>query len=1000
VVLIQRLRSAIEHLNPGLPSEAAELAIQEILRDRSIMGLEAANRDIYNLLKNGVKVTFRSGRDDEGHITENVRIIDWNNVSNNDFFLASQFWVSGEMYTKRPDLVGFINGLPLILVEFKAPHETVKSAFDKNICDYKETIPQLFWYNALILASNGSASLIGSVSAEWEHFTEWKKINSEGEKGIVSLDTIIKGTCQPDRLLDIIENFTVFMAVRGGQIKLVARNHQYLGVANAIEALQRIEENPGRLGVFWHTQGSGKSVSMIYFAQKVLRKMPGRWTFVIVTDRQELDNQIYKNFSNCSVITEPECQATSAEHLRQLLREDHRYIFTLIHKFRTNEKITDRSDIIVMTDEAHRTQYDVLAMNMRSAMPNAAFIAFTGTPLIAGEQKTREVFGEYVSIYDFQQSIEDKATVPLFYENRIPELQIINENFRADMELLLEEAELDEEQEKRLQREFGKEYNLITREERAETIAKDIVAHFMGRGHQGKAMMVCIDKAAAVRMYDKVQMHWKQYIADLESQSYSARGEQLEEINAKIQFMKQTDMAVVVSPGQNEISQLAKKGLDIKPHRKRMAMEDLDTKFKDPDDPFGIVFVCAMWMTGFDVPCCSTIYLDKPMKNHTLMQTIARANRVFRDKHNGLIVDYIGVFRNLEKALAIYATGGEHGEPPVVDKVELIKQLQKSIGEAVAFCRAYGVEPKDVIKAKPFDRIALIDDAADALMIDDNIKQQFLSLADVVIELYRAILPDIQAGKFEPVCSLLRALARKIRSLIEPPDISRVMTSIEQLLDKSVGTEGYVIRGSKNSYGEDIRQDLSKIDFEKLRKRFEKSRKHIEAEKLRSILQAKVTRMIQLNRSRFDYAEKLQKMIDDYNAGSINIDELYRQLFEFYRNLDEEDKRGIKEGLTEEELAIFDLLTKPEMTLTKKEEQQVKKVARDLLNTLKAGKLVLDWRKRQQSRAAIRVAIEEVLDKLPECYTEDIYNRKVGSVYEHIYESYSGAGKSIYTATS
>ena len=1004
VVLIQRLRLAIERLNPELPSEAAELAVQEILRDRSIMDMEAANRDVYHLLKNGVKVTFRSSKDDEGRITENVKVIDWNDVSKNDFFLASQFWVSGEMYTKRPDLVGFINGLPFILIELKATHEPVKSALDRNISDYKETIPHIFWYNAFIIISNGSESRIGSVSAEWEHFTDWKKINSEGEEGIVSMDTIIKGTCRPDRLLDIIENFTVFMAVRGGQVKLVARNHQYLGVANAIEALQRIGENPGQLGVFWHTQGSGKSVSMIYFAQKVLRKIPGRWTFVVVTDRQELDNQIYKNFSNSGVITEPECQATSGEHLRQLLREDHRYIFTLIHKFRTDEKLTDRSDIIVITDEAHRTQYDVLAMNMRSAMPNAAFIAFTGTPLIAGEQKTREVFGDYVSIYDFKQSIEDNATVPLFYENRIPELQIINENFREDMESLLEEAELDEAQERRLQREFGKEYNLITREERLETIGKDIVTHFMGRGYYGKAMVVCIDKAAAIRMYDKVQKYWKQYLADLELQLYSVRGEELEELNTKIQFMKQTDMAVVVSPGQNEISQLAKKGLDIRPHRKRMVTEDMDTKFKDPDDPFRIVFVCAMWMTGFDVPCCSTIYLDKPMRNHTLMQTIARANRVFKDKHNGLIVDYIGVFRNLEKALAIYATGGKHGEPPVVDKIELIKQLQKAIVKASAFCRKYGIELKTVIKAEPFKRIKLIDDAVDALMLNDHTKQQFLSMADTVITLYRAILPDTQAGKFEPSCSLIRALARKIRSHMEPPDISSVMMSIEQLLDKSVGTEGYIIKikgkGPKNSYGEDVRQDLSKIDFEKLRKRFEKSRKHTEAEKLKAILQAKVGEMVQLNRSRFDYSERLQQMIDDYNTGSINIDELYNHLIDFAQSLDEEDKRSIKEGLTEEELAVFDLLTKPEMKLKRKEEQQVKKVARDLLNTLKAEKLVLDWRKRQQSRAAVRVAIEEVLDKLPDCYTEDIFNRKVGFIYEHIYEAYYGAGKSLYTAAS
>ncbi len=1005
VVLLERLRPLLEKLNPDLPNEAIGLAIEELLRDRSLMTMAAANREVYQLLKDGVKVTFKGGESGDEQVVERVRVIDWNDSSSNDFFLASQFWIAGEMYTKRADLIGFVNGLPLVFIELKASHKALKTAYDKNLKDYRDTIPHVFWYNAFIILSNGSQSRIGSVTSEWEHFNEWKKINTEGEEGIVSLDTMIRGTCTYEKLLDIAENFTIFMEVLGGQVKLVAKNHQYLGVANAIEALIQIDAKKGRLGVFWHTQGSGKSISMIFFAQKVLRTISGNWTFVIVTDRDELDDQIYKNFARAGVITEQQAQAESGEHLQQLLREDHRYIFTLIQKFQSPKVglypvLTERSDIIVITDEAHRTQYDTLARNMRRAMPNAAFIAFTGTPLIVGEEKTREVFGDYVSVYNFKQSVDDDATVPLYYENRIPELQLTNEDLNEDMELLLEEAELDEDQEKKLQREFSRQYHLITREERLDTIAKDIVAHFMSRGYQGKAMVVCIDKATALRMHDKVGKYWRLHLTKLRSRLEICTAEEREELEDKIRYMEETDMAVVVSPGQNEKEEMKKKGLDIVPHRKRMATEDLDEKFKDADNPFRIVFVCAMWMTGFDVPCCSTIYLDKPMRNHTLMQTIARANRVFRDKVNGLIVDYVGVFRDLQKALAIYGAGGEAAEPPVVDKSELVNKLREAIAEATTFSEGLDVQLAGIMESHGFERIKLLDEAVEAVIVNDDTRRRYLFLANSVASLYKAILPDRCADEFSPVCKALRAIADKIRSEIEPPDISGVMQSLEKLLDESVATEGYVIRESGTlPYEAERRIDLSKIDFEGLKKKFEKGFQRTKAEKLRRFLEVKVTAMVQLNRSRYDYLERFQRLIDEYNAGSVNVEEFFKQLIEFARSLDEESKRGISEGLTEEELAIFDLLTKPEMNLTKKEEQQVKKVARDLLATLKREKLVLDWRKRQQTRAAVRVAIEEILDQLPEAYSSDIFNDKCELVYQHVYESYYGPDKSVYSNT-
>jgi type I restriction enzyme R subunit len=1001
VVLVSRLGPVLRKLNPDLPPQAIEAAIEELTKDRSSLSPVSANRDIYSMLKDGVPIKFKTESGEETE--ERVRVIDWEAPLNNDFFLASQFWISGDMYKRRADLIGFVNGLPLVFIELKAVHKRLKDAYDKNLTDYRDTIPQIFWYNGFIILSNGSESKIGSTTADWEHFADWKKINSEGEEGIVSLETILRGTCDPARLLDIIENFTLFSEERGGTQKMVAKNHQYLGVNSVIEAVRNIGNNRGRLGVFWHTQGSGKSYSMVFFSQKVLRKLPGNYTFLIVTDRNELDEQIYKNFANAGVVAEAEerVRSQSGHHLKQLLREDHRFLFTLIQKFHTEPgtvypKLSDRSDIIVITDEAHRTQYDQLALNMRNALPNAAFIGFTGTPLMVGEEKTRQVFGDYVSIYNFKQSIDDNATVPLYYENRIPELQLTNEDLNEDIQNVVEEAMLDEEQERRLEREFSREYHLIIRDDRLEKIAEDIVSHFIGRGYAGKAMVVLIDKATAVRMYDKVQKYWKSSLETLRKEFRRTKDDTLID---KMKFMEETDMAVVVSQSQNEIEEFRSKGLDIATHRKRMVKEEMDVKFKDPNDPFRIVFVCAMWMTGFDVPSCSTIYIDKPMRNHTLMQTIARANRVFREKSNGLIVDYVGVFRNLQKALAIYgsASGGgvKPGEMPVRDKQELVAELEESIQQASAFCAERDVDLSKIMSAKPLVKIRLIADAVEAIIENDESKKKYLSVASTVHQLYTSILPDPIAGRVSPSVSLIRVIAERIRALTPRVDISGVLGAIEEVLDNSISTQGYFIREPVAGRHP---VDLSRIDFETLRKQFEKGRKRTEAERLKGAIQTKLLRLVRLNRSRVDYLEKFQQMIDEYNAGSMNVEEFFKRLMVFAQRLNEEEKRSIAEGLTEEELALFDLLTRPEPKLTKSQEVEVKKVARELLDTLKKEKLVLDWRKKQQSRALVRLSIEQMLDRLPSAYTRELYRQKCQTVYQHVYDCYYGSGQGLYAA--
>jgi type I restriction enzyme R subunit len=992
VILEFRLKKAIARLNPTLSAETAELAVAELTKDRSVMIPVRANQEVYKLLKDGVKVTHRTADDEE--LIDIVKIVDWDDPQNNNFFLASQFWASGEYGRKRADLVGFVNGIPLVFIELKAGHRALETAYKYNLSDYKTTIPQLFWYNAAIILSNGSKSKIGSMTAGWEHFAEWKKINDEGEEGVVSLETMIRGVCEKRRLLDLVENFALFSEAKGEVAKLVAKNHQYLGVNRAIRAAQEIKENQGKLGVFWHTQGSGKSYSMVFFSQKVLRKLPGNWTFLIVTDREDLDGQIYRNFASAGAVTEDEksVRAQSADHLKRLLNsEDHRYLFTLIQKFRTDDgvpypKLSDRSDVVVITDEAHRSQYDTFALNMRNALPNAAFIGFTGTPLMAGEELTRQVFGDYVSIYNFKQSIDDHNTVPLYYENRIPELQLVNENLAEDMAEIIDSAELDDDQQAKLEREFAREYHLITREDRLEKIGEDIVAHFTGRGVLAKAMVISIDKATTVKIYDKVQKHWKMKLEELRKALERADPADKPDLESRLSYFEKTDMAVVVSQSQNEIEEFKKKGLDIATHRKRMVKEDLETKFKHPDDPLRIVFVCAMWITGFDVPSCSTIYLDKPMKNHTLMQTIARANRVWRDKQSGLIVDYVGIFRDLQKALAIYGTTAT-GEPPIKDKDELVWLLREAILKATAFSRQHGVEPEKIQDAVGFERERLKDDAVAAFVVRDDIRHQFLGLAGDVTKLFKSLLPDAAANEFGPIRKVFAVIAEKIRIDLPVPDISEVMEQVEGVLDQSIATEGYVIRPSAIAANY---IDLSQIDFELLKKQFETGRKPIEVQKLRSKIAVKVAQMVRVNRTRMNFLEEFQKMIDDYNSGAANIETFFARLMAFTQKLSEEEKRGIAEQLTEEELTIFDLLTKPDMALTKGEDREVKKVAKELLETLKREKLVLDWKKRQATRAAVQLTINTVLDELPRRYTPDIYQQKCDVVYQYVFDSFGG----------
>ncbi len=618
-----------------------------------------------------------------------------------------------------------------------------------------------------------------------------------------------------------------------------------------------------------------------------------------------------------------------------------------------------------------------------------------------------------VSIYDFQQSVEDGATVPLYYENRTPELQLVNPDLNDDIYDLIEEAALDAEQEEKLEKVLGRQYHLITRDDRLETVAQDIVRHFLGRGFVGKAMVVSIDKATALRMHDKVKKHWAAETARVQQElgelhyrpggdmtpEQARRDRRRAELKARLEVLTSTDMAVIVSPGQNEIEQMKKLGIDIEPHRKRIneSQPGLDEKFKDTDDPLRLVFVCAMWLTGFDAPSCSTVYLDKPMRNHTLMQTIARANRVFPGKHSGVIVDYANVFASLERALAIYGAG-RGGENPVRDKAQLVAALREAVTAATAFCAGHGVDlaAMEALPMDGMDRLSAFEHAIDALIAPDSLRREFFGHERFVGTLYRAVKPDPAAIEFSGRVAGIATLAGAIRAKLSPnpPDIATILKQIGELLDDSI--TGLTIRE-----GGPPAIDLSKINFEALAKRFKQStHRNTDLEALKAAIAAKLEKLVRLNRTRADFAEKFEALIESYNNGSRNIEQLFEELLKLSNSLDDEQERHVREHLTEEELVIFDILTRPAPELTRAERDEVKKVARELLARLKTL-LVLNWRQKSAARSTLKLAIEDTLDSgLPRAYTPEIYHQKCAALFEHVYESYPERNAGVYAGVA
>jgi len=1026
MVLTRYLGEALKRLNPDLPDEAYRDAMRQIIDVNRAQSMLAINQEKDALYKSGVLVSYRDDKGERQRKT--LRIFDFDNPDNNHFLVVRELWIKGDIYRRRADLVGFINGIPLVFMEVKNLHKDVKAAYEQNFCDYKDTVPHLFYHNAVVILGNGVEAKIGSLSSRYEHFNDWKRLHEE-EPGVVDMETLLKGVCGKANLLDLFENYIVFDDSSGKLIKIVARNHQLLGVNRAIEAVKNRESLAGKLGVFWHTQGSGKSYSIVFFAKKVHRKLGGNYTFLVLTDRDDLDTQIYKTFAGCGLADNDRdpCRAKSGKHLDELLGQHKAFVFSLIQKFNDQDMTgSRRDDIIVITDEAHRTQYGTLSLNMRNALPNASFIGFTGTPLLKDDEITRQVFGEYISTYDFQRAVEDKATVPLYYDARGEKLVFTDsdgdEYSVADPKGLnekiaekLEEMEIDDiDVQQRLERELKRDYHIVTSSSRLEQIAKDFVEHYSNGWESGKAMFVCIDKVTCVRMYNLITKYWNERQLELD---WRLRHENIDEQemvfrNRQVSWMGETRIAVVVSEEQGEVEKFRKWDLDITPHRKLMkqGFKDKDGKrigleeaFKKDDHPFRVAIVCAMWLTGFDVPTLATLYLDKPLKAHTLMQAIARANRVSDGKNNGLIVDYCGILKNLRKALADFGGAGDDGrggndpQDPTRPKEELLGDLAEAIDLVKTYLQDRDFDMATITEGEGFARNAAIIQAKEAINENDQTRKQFEVMAREVFKKFKACI-NIRPGinDYHDDRDAINIIYKALQNDREKADISQIITELHKVVDASIDvTTGTVDEGKV--------YDISKIDFDRLRQEFTRvNHKKTTVVNLRDAIAARLSKLMAQNPARTNFQKRFEEIVDEYNKEKdrVTIEQTFEALLKFMEELGEEDTRAVRENLTPETLVLFDMLCKPD--LSRKEIENIKKVASSLLETLKAEKLNIEnWREKEATRDAVRQSIYDYLydDKtgLPaDSYEVDEIAVLTENLFNHVYRAYPKLPSPLY----
>ena len=997
IVLWRYVDTALRKLNPWITDTQIMEARQTLSSHLSSASLLQINEEKYFMIRDGIPVTVKkpNGKTEE----KKAVVIDFNNPDNNHFLAVKEMKIHGDLYRRRTDIVGFVNGLPLLFIELKRTDVDVENAYTDNYTDYQDTIPFLFYYNAFLMLSNGMEAKVGTLGSKYEFFHEWKRLSEEDE-GSVALETMLRGICKKENFLDLFENFILYDHSDGKTVKILARNHQYLGVNEAVKAYGERKLREGKLGVFWHTQGSGKSYSMLFLSQKIRRKFPGSPTIVVLTDRDELNKQICGTFEACGLLGKTEGKkfmATSGTDLIEKLQGNPSFIFTLIQKFNKTDvpPIQPDHDILIISDEAHRSQYGVFADNIEKLLPTASRIGFTGTPLLSSNEITARTFGGYISVYDFKRAVEDKATVPLFYENRGEKIKEIKNPDITDKILdAIEEADLNPDQAEKVMHEFEKEVHLLTAEPRLRAIAKDFVGHYSDLWTTGKAMFVCLNKVTCVRMYNYVQEYWKEEMESLEKKiAVFASDQEQMELSRKLKWMKETEMCVVVSQEQNEIQTFKKWNLDILTHRTKMEKRELDKEFKDPDSTFRVVFVCAMWLTGFDVKTLSCLYLDKPLKAHTLMQTIARANRVAAGKSNGLIIDYIGIVSALKKALNDYTAnkGGRTHIDPTVPKEILIKQILKAAADAKQLLADHGFVLDEMIKAEKFKKMNLLKEGAEAMCTDPGTKKTFETYANEISRLMKYLGRNDATKEFRVETDAIVEIYREMQKKRKHIDTTDLMVEINRIINENVEIE------QQNGEGlvESRQFDISQIDFDLLAAEFAKvKRKNLMIKDLNDLVQDRLAKMMSTNPKRVDYYDRYMGIIESYNAEQdrSTIEKTFMELMELAKSMSEEEQRYAREDFSnDEELAIYDLLFSD--SLSKSDISKIKKMSVTLLKKIKAKIAEMDhWTDKQETRAAVDVLIRNILyEEIPDSMFDrlDVYRK---AIYEHVYTHYKEAG--------
>jgi type I restriction enzyme, R subunit len=952
VVLVKRLRDVLTRINPDIPQDAIEEAVRRLLHPET-SSLVENNRRFHQMLVEGVSVEFRRKEGLIGY--DLVKLIDFQHPESNDWAAINQFTIEEDRRNRRPDILIFLNGLPLGVIELKNigdENATVRGAYNQ-LQTYKRDIPSLFPYNEVLVASDGIFAKAGTLTSDWERFAPWRTIDGKdiAPKNALQLDVLVKGIFEKKRFLDLVRNFIVFEDDGGQLFKKMAGYHQFHAVNKAIESTIRASSVRGdrRAGVIWHTQGSGKSLSMVFYAGKLIqhRDMENP-TIVVLTDRIDLDGQLFGTFSRCQhILRQAVDQAENREDVKAALhRSSGGVIFTTIQKFFPENRgdkyptLSDRRNIVVIADEAHRSQYDFIdgfARHMRDALPNATFIGFTGTPIESDDRSTPAVFGDYIDVYDIQRAVEDEVTVRIYYEGRLAKLELKPEE-RPKIDPDFEEATEGEEVEKKekLKTKWARLEAMVGTDKRIALVAKDLVDHFEKREEamQGKAMIVGMSRRICAELYAEIVKLRPDWHHDDDDKG----------------------LIKVVMTGSAADDQ------KLQPHiRNKKRREALAKRFKDENDAMKLVIVRDMWLTGFDVPCLHTMYVDKPMQGHGLMQAIARVNRVFKDKEGGLIVDYLGLADQLKKAMANYTQAGGKGSPTLDQEAAVRKMLEHFDVIKAMF---HGFDYSKHLTAKPAERLQLVRNAADYIIPQENGKQRYLSSVAALSRLFALSVPHEKAmalrdeiGFFQTVRGTLikTTLTEDERSSPELLD-----SAVRQIVSRAVASDEVIDIFSAAGLG---RPEISILSDEFLDEVRQLPQKNLAIEALRKLLndQIKTQSRKNLVQSRL-FSEMLQKSIQKYQTRSLDTAEIIAELVNLAKNMREAQARGEKLHLSEEELAFYDALEVNDSAVKVLGDDTLRQIALELVDTVRRN-ATIDWTMKEGVRAKMRTMVKRILRK-------------------------------------